>query len=144
IPKPKLNKVHYAAHIAALEDKIVQKAACAVLNAIYEEDFLDFSYGFRPKRSQHDALDALITGIHCTKVNYIFDALVHEAHANSSPCRAITLMRSPFWRPRVTWTASSSPRLTRCNTVCRETPRARIASRIGRKPAAASALKRAF
>ena len=59
--------------IAALEDKIVQKAAC-VLNAIYEEDFLGFSYGFRPKRSQHDALDALITGIHCTKVNYIFDA----------------------------------------------------------------------
>src|SRR6516225_6811241 len=60
--------------IAALEDKIVRKAACAVLNAIYEEDFLGFSYGFRPKRSQHDALDALITGIHCTKVNYIFDA----------------------------------------------------------------------
>src|SRR5262245_12348998 len=48
--------------IAALEDKIVQKAACAVLNVIYEEDFLGFSYGFRPKRSQHDALDALITG----------------------------------------------------------------------------------
>jgi RNA-directed DNA polymerase len=47
----------------ALEDKIVQKAACAVLNAIYEEDFLGFSYGFRPKRSRHDALDALITGI---------------------------------------------------------------------------------
>ena len=60
--------------VAALEDKIVQKAVCAVLNAIYEEDFLGFSYGFRPKRSQHDALDALITGIHCTKVNYIFDA----------------------------------------------------------------------
>src|SRR6059058_839902 len=60
--------------IAALEDKIVQKAAYAVLNAIYEEDFLGFSYGFRPKRSQHDALDALITGIHCTRVNYIFDA----------------------------------------------------------------------
>src|SRR5438105_9644102 len=56
--------------VAALEDKIVQGAACVVLNAIYEEDFL----GFRPKRSQHDALDALITGIHCTKVNYIFDA----------------------------------------------------------------------
>ena len=60
--------------VAALEDKIVQGAACVVLNAIYEEDFLGFSYGFRPKRSQHDAMDALITGIHCTKVNYIFDA----------------------------------------------------------------------
>jgi RNA-directed DNA polymerase len=60
--------------IAALEDKIVQKAVCAVLNAIYEEDFLGFSYGFRPKRSQHDALDALIVGIYSTGVNYIFDA----------------------------------------------------------------------
>jgi RNA-directed DNA polymerase len=60
--------------VAALEDKIVQKAVCAVLNAIYEEDFLGFSYGFRPKRSQHDALDALIVGICGTKVNYIFDA----------------------------------------------------------------------
>jgi len=60
--------------VAALEDKIVQGAACAVLNAIYEEDFLGFSYGFRPKRSQHDALDALMFGIYSTKVNYIFDA----------------------------------------------------------------------
>src|SRR4029077_18938127 len=50
--------------VAALEDKIVQGAACAVLNAIYEEDFLGFSYGFRPKRSQHDALDALMFGIY--------------------------------------------------------------------------------
>jgi RNA-directed DNA polymerase len=47
--------------VAALEDKIVQRAA-AVLSAIYEEDFLGFSYGFRPQRSQHDALDALIVG----------------------------------------------------------------------------------
>jgi group II intron reverse transcriptase/maturase len=59
--------------VAALEDKIVQRAALAVLNAIYEEDFLGFSYGFRPRRSQHDALDALIVGI-SSKVNYIFDA----------------------------------------------------------------------
>ena len=49
--------------IAALEDKIVQRAAVAVLNAIYEEDFLGFSYGFRPGRGQHDALDALVVGI---------------------------------------------------------------------------------
>jgi RNA-directed DNA polymerase len=60
--------------VAALEDKIVQRAALGVLNAIYEEDFLGFSYGFRPKRSQHDALDALIVGITSRKVNYIFDA----------------------------------------------------------------------
>jgi RNA-directed DNA polymerase len=60
--------------VAALEDKVVQRAALAVLNTIYEEDFLGFSYGFRPKRSQHDALDALIVGITSRKVNYIFDA----------------------------------------------------------------------
>ena len=59
--------------VAALEDKIVQKATVAVLNAIYEEDFLGFSYGFRPRRSQHDALDALVVGITSTKVNYILD-----------------------------------------------------------------------
>jgi len=60
--------------VAALEDKIVQKATAALLNAIYEEDFLGFSYGFRPGRSQHDALDALVVGISSTKVNYILDA----------------------------------------------------------------------
>ena len=60
--------------IAALEDKIVQKAACAVLNAIYEEDFLGFSYGFRPGRGAHDALDALAVGIGSRKVNFILDA----------------------------------------------------------------------
>ena len=60
--------------IAALEDKIVQRAVVVVLNAIYEEDFLGFSYGFRPKRSQHDALDALAVGSCNTPVNWILDA----------------------------------------------------------------------
>ena len=60
--------------IAALEDKIVQRATVAVLNAIYEEDFLGFSYGFRPKRGQHDALDALSVAISSTPVNWILDA----------------------------------------------------------------------
>src|SRR5712692_11065692 len=60
--------------IAALEDKIVQRALIEVLNAIYEEDFLGFSYGFRPGRSQHDCLDALATGITRTRVNWILDA----------------------------------------------------------------------
>ena len=59
--------------IASLEDKIVQRAVVEVLNAIYEEDFIGFSYGFRPGRSQHDALDALATGITRTKVNWILD-----------------------------------------------------------------------
>ena len=60
--------------IAALEDKIVQKAVQTLLNAIYEEEFLGFSYGFRPKRGQHDALDALMVGITTAKVNWIVDA----------------------------------------------------------------------
>src|SRR3954470_1262698 len=60
--------------VTALEDKIVQRAVAAVLSAIYEEDFLGFSYGFRPGRSQHDALDALIVGISSRKVNFILDA----------------------------------------------------------------------
>lgn len=60
--------------IAALEDKIVQRAVVEVLNAVYEEDFLGFSYGFRPKRGQHDALDALATGIARTNVSWILDA----------------------------------------------------------------------
>jgi RNA-directed DNA polymerase len=72
IPKPDGRQRPLA--VAALEDKIVQRATTVVLNAIYEEDFLGFSYGFRPKRSQHDALDALWVGITSTKVNYILDA----------------------------------------------------------------------
>src|SRR4051795_8457645 len=60
--------------VAALEDKIVQRATAAVLNVIYEEDFLGFSYGFRPGRSQHDALDALYVGISSKKVSFILDA----------------------------------------------------------------------
>lgn len=60
--------------VAALEDKIVQKATVAVLNCVYEEEFLGFSYGFRPKRGAHDALDALVVGISTKRVNFIFDA----------------------------------------------------------------------
>jgi len=60
--------------VAALEDKIVQRAVQEVLNAIYEEDFLGFSYGFRPGRGAHDALDALVVGIGKRKVNWILDA----------------------------------------------------------------------
>ena len=60
IPKPDGRQRPLA--VAALEDKIVQRAVVTVLNAIYEEDFLGFSYGFRPKRGQHDALDALVVG----------------------------------------------------------------------------------
>jgi RNA-directed DNA polymerase len=72
IPKPDGRQRPLA--VAALEDKIVQRATAAVLNAIYEEDFLGFSYGFRPGRGAHDALDALVVGIGSRKVNFILDA----------------------------------------------------------------------
>src|SRR5580698_4930446 len=72
--------------VTSLEDKIVQRAAVEVLNAIYETDFLGFSYGFRPGRSPHHALDALYTGLLTRKVNWVldldirgfFDHLSHE------------------------------------------------------------------
>jgi RNA-directed DNA polymerase len=72
IPKPDGQQRPLA--VAALEDKIVQRAVVALLNAIYEEDFLGFSYGFRPGRGAHDALDALCVGIHGKKVSFIVDA----------------------------------------------------------------------
>lgn len=60
--------------IAALEDKIIQQAVVTVLTPIYEADFLGFSYGFRPGRNQHQALDALWVGIHWKRVNWVLDA----------------------------------------------------------------------
>jgi group II intron reverse transcriptase/maturase len=60
--------------IASLEDKIVQQAMVRVLNAIFEQDFLGFSYGFRPRRSPHHALDALFVGITEKKINWVLDA----------------------------------------------------------------------
>jgi len=72
IPKPDGRQRPIA--VAALEDKIIQRAVATVLNAIYEEDFLGFSYGFRPGRGAHDAMDALVVGIESRKVNFILDA----------------------------------------------------------------------
>jgi RNA-directed DNA polymerase len=72
--------------VTTLEDKLVQRALVMVLNCIYEEDFVGFSYGFRPERGPHDALDALYVGIKRMKVNWVldadirgyFDAISHE------------------------------------------------------------------
>jgi group II intron reverse transcriptase/maturase len=60
--------------VPTLEDKMVQRAAVEVMNAIYEEDFIGFSYGFRPQRSQHQALDALAVGLDEKRVNWVLDA----------------------------------------------------------------------
>jgi retron-type reverse transcriptase len=82
IPKPDGRQRPLA--VAALEDKVVQRATVAVLEAIYEKDFLGFSYGFRPKRGQHDALDALAVGINSTKVNFILDADIRSFFDHAS------------------------------------------------------------
>src|SRR5438034_6703884 len=108
IPKPDGRQRPLA--VAALEDKIVQRAVVALLNAIYEEDFLGISYGFRPGRGTHDALDALCVGIGSKKVSFVLDAdirsfldtasyypLVHEVRSKSSDCRVTTLIRIPFF-----------------------------------------------
>jgi RNA-directed DNA polymerase len=64
--------------VASLEDKVLQRAVVEVLNAVYEEDFLGFSYGFRPGRSAHDALDALAVGIERRRVNWVLDADIRD------------------------------------------------------------------
>ena len=87
--------------VAALEDKIVQRATAAVLSAIYEEDFLGFSYGFRPKRSQHDALDALIVGISSKKVNYILDADIRSFFTEVSQSWVIRFLKHRIGDTRI-------------------------------------------
>ena len=95
--------------IAALEDKLLQRAVVEVLNAIYEQDFVGYSYGFRPGRKPHDALDALATGILRRRVNWVLDADFRKApdnrheegnervlHRSASDTRWPRAMR---WRP---------------------------------------------
>ena len=87
--------------IAALEDKIVQQAVVTVLNQIYEEDFVGFCYGFRPGRSQHDALDALWAGIMRKKVNWILDADIRGSfHYHAVPGNIDSL---DSFRAQVIW-----------------------------------------
>jgi RNA-directed DNA polymerase len=87
--------------IAALEDKIAQRALVEVLNAIYEEDFLGFSYGYRPERSQHDALDALATAITRMKVNWILDADVRSFFDSVSHDWLVRFVEHRVGDPRV-------------------------------------------
>jgi RNA-directed DNA polymerase len=72
--------------VPVLEDKIVQRSAVEVLNAIYEVDFLGFSYGFRPQRSQHQALDAVAHGVWKKRVNWILDADLQSFFDHASYC----------------------------------------------------------
>ena len=99
IPKPDGSQRPLA--VVALEDKIVQRATAAVLGVIYEEEFLGFSYGFRPKRSQHDALDALMVGISGTKVNFILDADIRSFFNEVSQEWLVRFVQHRIGDPRI-------------------------------------------
>jgi RNA-directed DNA polymerase len=98
IPKPDGRQRPLA--VAALEDKIVQRAVVTLLNAIYEEDFLGISYGFRPGRGTHDALDALCVGIHSKKVSFILDADIRSFFDEMDQRR---MLRRRSQKTRITW-----------------------------------------
>jgi len=100
IPKPGSDKQRPLG-IAALEDKIVQRALVAVLEAIYEEDFLGFSYGFRPGRGQHDGLDALSVAISQTPVNWILDADIRSFFDGLSQQWLVRFLEHRIGDPRV-------------------------------------------
>src|SRR6266704_562078 len=99
IPKPDGRQRPLA--VAALEDKIVQRATVAVLNAIYEEDFLGFSYGFRPGRGAHDAMDALVVAIEHRRVNFILDADIRSFFDTVSQDWLIRFVEHRVGDPRV-------------------------------------------
>jgi RNA-directed DNA polymerase len=87
--------------VAALEDKIVQHAVVTILNQIYEEDFLGFSYGFRPGRSQHDALDALSYALRKRKVNYVLDADIRGFFDNLDKSWLVKFVEHRVADPRI-------------------------------------------
>jgi group II intron reverse transcriptase/maturase len=87
--------------VAALEDKIVQRATADVLNCIFEEDFLGFSYGFRPGRGQHNALDALCVGITTKKVNFVFDADIRSFFDEVSQNWLVRFVEHRIGDPRI-------------------------------------------
>ena len=142
--------------ISTLRDRVCMTAAMLVLEPIFEADLPSELYAYRPGRNAQQAVveveELLFRGhpevVDADLADYLDTAsycpLVHEVRSKSSGCRVIALMRSPFCLPRMTWTASSSPRLTRCNTVWRETPSAFIASRMGMKPSPGSLSNRAM
>jgi RNA-directed DNA polymerase len=87
--------------VAALEDKIVQQAVSTILNQIYEEDFLGFSYGFRPGRSQHQALDALAAALTWKKVSYVLDADIRSFFDQLDKSRLIQFVQHRVADPRI-------------------------------------------
>ena len=115
--------------IPTVIDRVVQQAVLQRLQPLWDPTFSEHSYGFRPGRSAHQAVaqaQAYVAQGHRFVVDIdlakfldtaSYCPLGYEVALNSSGCRSITLIRSPFCLPRTVWIAASSPRLTRCNTV---------------------------
>ncbi len=137
---PKSNGGQRPLGIPTVKDRVVQMAATLVLMPIFEADFHPRSYGFRPRRNAHQAIDEIVRALRSGRCEVLDAALskylegasyytpVHGVVEKSCGCWSKTRIRKPFCRPRETWTMFSSPRLTRCMIVCRETPRMRMAS----------------
>jgi RNA-directed DNA polymerase len=119
--------------IPTFEEKVAQRAIAMVLEAVYEQDFLSCSYGFRPGRSAHQALRQLSGAITVRRQHWVLDVdirkyldrdsyytLAYEVWLKRSCCERMRLWRGPFLRPCLTWMALISPCLTRCHTACRE------------------------
>lgn len=129
--------------IPSIRDRVVQGALRLILEPIFEADFQPGSFGYRPKRSAHQAVEGVSEAIVRRKRHVIdidlrafldpssYCTLFHERSSKRLGCVAFTLILKPFRLPRHMWTASSSPRFTRCNTVWRETPSTLVASIIG-------------
>jgi hypothetical protein len=140
--------------IPCVLDRLIQQAVLQVLQGRWDPTFSEHSYGFRPGRSQHQAVaraQEYIAAGNRTVVDIdlekFLDASSYYTRSDGFGSKregmvAGTLIRKPLRRPRCTWTACSSPRFTRCNTVCRETPRMWVASSIGRYPSGACSTKR--
>jgi hypothetical protein len=141
IPKPHGSGVRVLG-VPTIADRVAQTVVAMHLEQRADHRFHPDSYGYRPNKSAHQALGACRQ--RCWKYDWVIDLDVQKFLVPSSHCLSVhgvvsnracsacgTSIRRPFRRPLRTWIASSSPRFTRCNTVWRETPRARIASRIG-------------
>src|SRR3979411_660389 len=141
--------------IPAIRDRVVQGALKLIVEPVFEADFQPGSFGYRPKRTAHDAVKRVAEAIAQRKTRVLdvdlrayldrasYYTQIHEAWLKRLGCGQLSLRRRPFLRPHLTWMASMSPRLTRCHTVCRETPSRRMIWYIVRYPSGASSATRA-
>jgi hypothetical protein len=150
---PKKNGGQRLLGVPTVTDRVAQMVVKQMIEPDLDAVFLADSYGYRPGKSALGAVG--VTRQRCWEYDWVLEFDIkglldtasyypqgHEVGLNSWGWWSITLIRSPFCLPRAICTASSSPRLTRCNTVWRETLSTRIASRIGRKSSPASPLNR--